>query len=144
MKKEKRRAQAYFTVEASLVLPIVIASLVFTICFLLFCYNRCLMEQDVAMLSVRTASYGARSVGTMEPKIGAWQKEYLTDKYYAWEMEDYVMSYSGNKRTITRSGKLLMGDRLWKASAESEITRVQPVTFVRLCRRLDQNGEAKQ
>ena len=36
MKMRKRKVKAYFTVEASLVLPIVIGSIIFVICFLLY------------------------------------------------------------------------------------------------------------
>ncbi|MBO4749227.1 MAG: hypothetical protein J5546_02835 [Lachnospiraceae bacterium] len=140
MKKRKLQAEAYFTVEASLVLPIVIGAVVFTICFLLFCYNRCVMEQDVGVLTVMTAPYGAKSLGMIIPRVRTWKEEMITDKYYAWDAGDFLLSQSGDKRVIMRSGKLMIGDRLWTASAEREVPRVQPTFFVRICRSLEGKG----
>lgn len=46
------KKNAYFTVEAALVLPIVIAALLFVIYMMLFQYDRCLLEQDMGAIAL--------------------------------------------------------------------------------------------
>ena len=50
-----KRIKAYFTVEAALILPLIIGTIVYIICFLLFWYNRCVMEQEIAVYAVKGA-----------------------------------------------------------------------------------------
>ena len=61
MKKHKGSIEAYFTVEASLVMPVVIGSVIFVICFLLYWYNRCLMEQDLSVMAVKASQSEAKT-----------------------------------------------------------------------------------
>ena len=141
MKKEKRVMGAYLTVEASMVLPVVIGTIVFVICFLLFSYNRCLMEQGVAVMAVRASQYDERPAGEWKDELFAWQGVYVTEKAYGWTTEGTTLSVGPNKIEVRSSGKLVLGDRLWKASAKSEADRIRPTAFVRLCRRLQQTAE---
>ena len=41
-----KRVSAYMTVEAALIIPIVMGSILFVVYMMLFQYNRCLLEQD--------------------------------------------------------------------------------------------------
>lgn len=138
MKMRKRKVKAYFTVEASLVLPIVIGSIIFVICFLLYWYNRCLMEQDVSMYTIRAAQMTRLTAEDVPREMTAWRREYLTDKHYAWESSDLYISLKHNEIRITRTGRLLLGDRIWNAEVACAARRMDQAGFLRLCRRLEQ------
>ena len=47
-----RERNAYFTVEAALVLPLVTGAILFVIYTMLFQYDRCLLEQDIGALAL--------------------------------------------------------------------------------------------
>lgn len=143
MKWRKKGLGAYFTVEASLVLPVVIGSIVFVICFLLFWYNRCLMEQDLATYAVKTAQSRAGNVEDVEKELRDWKKEYMTEKYYAWELEDLTMSIRHDWVELRRGGRLMMGERLWKADASCGTLRMHPASYLRICRRLNVSTKKK-
>lgn len=135
MKRSGKRVGAYFTVEASLVIPIVIGSIVFIICFLLYWYNRCVMEQDLAMLAVEVTQSRAESVDELEQELRTWKADYMTEKDYAWEMSGVTLEMKGNQMELRRSGHLLLGNFVWKADASCKTMKIHPVTFLRLCRK---------
>lgn len=135
MKKRDKGIEAYFTIEASLILLMVISCVVFVVCFLLFWYNRCIMEQDLNLIAVRAAQSNSKSMEELEVVISSWQSEYMTDKYYAWSAEDKVISLQKNWYDLRQTGKLLLGNRVWKAQVSGKAMRIDPATFLRLCRR---------
>lgn len=136
MNGRKKYVEAYFTVEASLVLPVVIGSVIFVICFLLFFYDRCLMEQDVAMISIRASQSQAQSPEELEKELVTWRQQYLAEKEYAWEMSTIVMSRKQNRIEFEREGKLLMGERVWTAKVTGSALELHPASILRLCRRI--------
>ena len=136
MKRKKGSVGAYFTVEASLVLPIVIGTIIFVLCFLLFYYNRCLMEQDVAILTIRAAASGEKTAEELKTQIFSTQKTYIAEKYYARDKGEINLSLTHDKLELKRTGQLLLGDRIWKAKVSSSARQIHPATFLRLCRKV--------
>ena len=144
-KKEKRQgAGAYFTVEASLVLPIVLGSIIFVICFLLFWYNRCLMEQNTAILAIGASQVGETSQEARQNQLLRWQNGYITDKHYAWGMSGIHLAVKNKNIQVSRSGQLLLGDRIWRAEASCDALITNPTAFLRLYRRINLHLEEKQ
>ena len=52
----QREAGGYFTVEAAIVLPVVLGVYVFLITVLLVQYDRCVLEQDMASMIVKVSN----------------------------------------------------------------------------------------
>lgn len=136
MGKNKKRVGTYFTVEASLVLPVVIGSIIFIISFLLFWYNRCLMEQELAMIAVKASQSEAQTPEELERELREWRGECLTDKYYAWDVETIISSRKNNWLEFRRKGNLIMGETTWKADASGKALRISVAPFLRTCRKL--------
>lgn len=139
--KHKKGVDAYFTVEASLVMPVVIGSVIFVICFLLYWYNRCLMEQDLSMIAVKAAQSEAGTPEEMKQDLRGWRDKSMTEKHYAWEMSEVTMSKEKNWITFRRNGTLLMGDRIWRADAEGKASRINPAALLRILRRMHVDTE---
>ncbi|MBQ9490666.1 MAG: hypothetical protein IKO03_02475 [Lachnospiraceae bacterium] len=145
MRKKKRwGVSAYFTVEASLVLPIVLGSIIFVICFLLFWYNRCLMEQNTAILTVGVAQMGETSREARQNQIIQWQTGYVKNKHYAWELSSIHLTVRPGSLQVGRSGQLLIGDRIWSTETACEASILNPAAFLRLCRKITLNLEEKK
>ncbi|MBO5282419.1 MAG: hypothetical protein J6B43_04740 [Lachnospiraceae bacterium] len=79
--KKQREAAGYFTVEAALVLPIVMSVYVFLITMLFLQYDRCLLEQDMAAMLLKVSS---------EPGTPQQQLEYLQKLTAEWDREKYL------------------------------------------------------
>ena len=60
---------AYFTVEAALVVPVVMGTMLFVIYMLLFQYNRCLMEQDIGAMVIWGSNMEVSDDETFEEKV---------------------------------------------------------------------------
>ena len=134
-KKRTVSVGGYFTVEASLVLPVVIASIVFIIYVLLYWYDRCLMDQDTAMLAMQAV---IREQGTLEEtgrEVRAWKERNMTDKYVGWQMGELVLTQGRGRIKASREGKLVTDHSLWQARSSYENRILHPAAFLRLCRR---------
>ena len=53
MKELKVFVRGYFTVEAALVMPVVLLGIALVMYLLIFQYDRCLLEQDTGVLALR-------------------------------------------------------------------------------------------
>ena len=127
--------KAYFTVEASLVMPIVIGSIVFIMGFLLFWYNRCMMEQDLSMLTVKGSQVNIDDPERFLGELRDWQRDNFSEKYYGWAREGITYSRERNVIRLNEKGKMILGDRIWKAEVTGSALRMNAASFLRTCRR---------
>lgn len=150
--KYKNRENAYFTVEAALVVPIVISTMLFVIYMLLFQYNRCLLEQDLGAMMIWGSSAEIQNEKLFEEKMKERMQQMYREKYAAWEITTLNMSLQQNNFTVKGDGQLtfpLSGwnfwsrENIWSTGTEYSCRRLSPVSFIRLCRKTFHNREAK-
>lgn len=79
--RKRRDMKGYFSVEAALVLPVVLGVYLFLISILLVQYDRCLLEQDMASMLIKTCNYS----GTPQQRL-----EYLQELTTSWDREQYL------------------------------------------------------
>ena len=127
--------KAYFTVEASLVMPVVIGSIIFVMGFLLFWYNRSLMEQDLSMLAVKGTQVNAEDPEHFLEELRDWQRDNFSEKYYGWAREGITYSRERNLIKLNEKGRMILGDRIWKAEVAGSALRMNAASFLRTCRR---------
>lgn len=136
---------AYFTVEAALVLPLVTGALIFTTFLFVFQYDRCLLEQDINMLAVFGATAPEDGSGEPEASIQRKASELYKDKYAAWETSVLQITVKGDKVSVTGEGffnlplpewNFLGTQELWKARAYRETRRISPADYIRLYRKI--------
>lgn len=139
------RKNAYFTVEAALVLPLVIGALIFTVFQFIFQYDRCLLEQDINMLAVRAATATAESSEALEETIRKKASEVFMDKYAAWKMSDLQIAVKGNRVSVRGGGYLTLPlpewnffreENEWGARTLRETLRISPADYIRLYRKI--------
>ena len=83
------RENAYFTVEAALVVPMVISTILFIIYMLFFQYDRCLMEQDMGALIIWGCSVESSDEEKFKESIRERIQGIYQEKYVAWEMTTF-------------------------------------------------------
>lgn len=136
---------AYFTVEAALVFPFAMGTLLFVVYMLLFQYDRCLMEQDVGVMALRGSGTGEEGMEELREMLEKSAKELYLDKYAVWKMTAFEMRLERNRFSVTGKGELAFpapgwnfwsGQNVWAAERTFSFGRISSTDFVRLCRRV--------
>lgn len=144
-----QKKNAYFTVEAALVLPLVMGALLLTIFLFVFQYDRCLMEQDVGLLVLYAGTLEAEDGEEATMLFNSRTSELYWDKYVAWEMEKLQIIREKNEVRIEGEGKLTFPvpewnffnrNNVWRAKVLRRAVQFSPVDFIRMYRRI-QGGE---
>lgn len=137
----KKEADAYFTVEAAILYPIILSVILLMTYLLLFQYDRCLLEQDIGKATVFS---GSKWTLTKEQLNEYMQKKAVQseeEKYIAWESEDPLWKLEKNDIIIEKAGRLRypfagMGteEKFWSAKASFKAERISPVFWLRRSR----------
>ena len=137
-----KERNAYFTVEAALVFPVVISLLLFIIYMLFYQYDRCLLEQDMGAMALWGSLEEADNAGELEEKTRNRMRERYREKYMAWSFTELEAGLEQNRFSAKGAGSLTFplpgwniwsGGNIWGVRAEYGYTRLSPVTFIRLC-----------
>ena len=141
----KKFVEAYFVVEAALVLPLAISAIMLAVGLFVFQFDRCLMEQDMAAQALRGAVTEAESTEKLTEKMQMQTAELYRDKYVAW---DLIMMEINLKRGIVEAvgqgefrfslpgWNLWNKENIWEAKALYKAHRIVPVDFIRNCRKV--------
>lgn len=138
----RENVPGYFTVEAVLIMPLVLWTIVFVVYLQFFLYNRCCLEQETAKLALRGA---AIQISDKEEKLKEWIRQastYNAEPYLAWEKGDWKLWMEQDKAAAECRGNLrfpfsgwgLEGEEYWSARARYENRIVKPTSFIRTWR----------
>lgn len=138
---------AYFTVEAAMVLPLVMSVFLFLVYMLFFQYNRCVLEQDMGAIALwGSVLYGDES--SLEEQIEKRLEELYREKYVVWEWLSLNVSIKENAVSAEGSGRIVFplpgwnfwnGENLWETKASYSFHRLSPEAFLRMCRSLKES-----
>ena len=144
-----KRQNAYFTVEAALVLPIVISAMLLISYLFCFQYDRCLLEQDMGALalwsSVAASGY-AEGAGDLDQLLRQRAAGIYQGKYVAWENTNVEIRLEKDQVSVSGSGELTFpvpewnlwnDDNFWKAATSFQNSRRSPVFYIRQYRKLE-------
>ena len=141
MKKEN----AYFTVEAAMVFPVVMACILFVVYMMLYQYDRCMLEQDLGAAALWGSRVEASGGESLEELIQGRMNEINREKYAAWSLTALDAALDKNNFSVTGAGQIRFplpgwnfwsSGNVWSAEADYRFGRLSPVTFVRLCRKV--------
>jgi Flp pilus assembly protein TadG len=136
----KQSCSGYFTVEAALVMPIVIGCILFVIYMWFFQYDRCLMETDINAAALRAASAETDSLDERLELAEKYVQNISTEKYAAWDKEDASIKIEKNKVCIEAGGNVRFPIRslifqndgnVWSASVQVKTDVINPAFVVR-------------
>ncbi len=143
--KKNSLTGAYFTVEAAMVLPMVIGVLVLQVYLMLFQYDRCLMELDAGTLALRGCTIQEEDKETLMQCLLENAALLDEEKYLSWINNDEQIELTGGKVCVRKSGNLYFpfselqigsANEYWSATAEYENRCISPVSFIRTWRKL--------
>lgn len=152
----KKIDNAYFTVEAALVFPIVLSAMLVGIYLFCFQYDRCLLEQDMGWLIVWCSEAALESAGNTEilqKQIQLRTAEIYKDKYVSWEMTSVNVRLEKNDICVTGQGGLIFpvpgwnmwnDSNLWETGVSYESACLSPVFYIRQYRKLQELLRGKE
>ena len=145
-----KRVSAYMTVEAALIIPIVMGSILFVVYMMLFQYKRCLLEQDLGAAALWGSLAEAADTAELENKVQKRMSEIYRDKYVVWRFRTLNASLEKNRFFVKGEGYLsfpFAGLNYWKSGntwgvqAEYGYNRLAAVTFIRMCHKFQKAVE---
>lgn len=143
-KGQIRQPGGYFTVEAALLLPFVIGTIVYIIYFQFFWYNRCLMDQETAMLGVRAVQDTCGDGEKIKQNLIQWREGFLTDRYINWEADEPILICGRGRLSVRQKGSLEAWNSVWNTETAYDNKRIQPSVFLRSCRKIGLQMEEKK
>ncbi len=123
-----RKVSAYMTVEASLIMPVVLIVYLLLIQYCLWIYDRCVLEQDMAAVLLRCNNTNEE----------AWQQIYKE-----WDREKYIWIIPEKPILQQKAGKLKLieaadGGTLGEIQVHYEAQQVSPISWLRMKRQFVQ------
>lgn len=141
-------SNAYFTVEAALVLPLVMGAMIMGLYLFCYQYDRCILEQDVGSLLIYSCALATENAGSTEDirenielRAGALNHT----KYAAWELTALDIKIEKNRISLTGQGQLTFPvpdwnfwnkDNVWEAKVSYDSSRLSPVYYIRQYRKV--------
>lgn len=138
------RENAYLTVEAALVFPLVMGMILLVVYLLLFQYDRCLLEQDLGAMALWGGQVEEDDTAALEQRVQTRMAELYREKYVAWEFESLDANLNKNRFSVKGRGRLSFpvpgfnfwgSGNVWEAGADYGYSRFSPVNFIRICRK---------
>ena len=150
------RCNAYFVVEAALVLPLVMSAMMIGIYLFSYQYDRCLLEQDIGSLMIWSNAVATENAGESEEIRESLQtraSDINLEKYVAWEMTAVEIKLEKNDISLIGRGELAFpiagwnrwnDDNLWEAEVQYKCDRLSPVFYIRQYRKLQRIFEGNK
>lgn len=137
-------AAGYMTVEATLIIPLVMYVCISILYLGIFQYDRCLMRQDAYRAALQGSSAYRGDNRRVYNRAFRFLEDMSRDKYFATGF-DYHIEVQG-KALVTTEGYVSMPFRGienlvkaagWTVNGRAESNCINPVVFIRLCRKIE-------
>lgn len=136
---------AYFTVEASLVLSIVFYTILFLIFTGFYQYNRCLLSQDTYRLALRGSQMLYADNEEVKARVKSEDAGWYYEKYAACHFKEKKIQVTKGKVIMEQTAEVKsplfvlskwMNNGMWEMETSAESVRISPVTVIRGCRKI--------
>lgn len=143
----KQYEAAYFTVEAALILPMVMLFTVMMIFLAFYSYDRCILEHSAYEAALRGTSSHFKTAGEAEAAAGAAAARLVEEKLFALHDFRYDVAADAGSVTVTYHCTVNMPFAAWLGEYVSGIDmtldisrsarRLRPARTIRDCRILN-------
>lgn len=118
-----KKQAGYFTVEAALILPFAMMTIVFMIFLSFYCYDRCILEQCAYAAALRGSSSRFADSNEAYEEAAKAAESLVSEKLFAVKELKATVRVSGIMVTVTYECKVNMpiGNLLGEVSGEKDI-----------------------
>lgn len=151
MKKQFITSDGYMTVEATLIIPMVLYICISIVYIGFFQYDRCVMKQDAYRAALAGSSIYRENNQEVYNASCHMLESYGKEKYIATGCSQEVtiqgsvnVSMEGFVKAPFQGIKDLAGVPGWEIKEQAESKCINPVVFIRLCRQIKDNVDRKK
>lgn len=133
-----KKLKGYFSIEASLILPMVLFLYLMIILAALFMYCRCAISQDTFLLSMRAGRFtlGENEYGEViygEAKLEKWAADdYIQERIKLWKNRYPFYPYAeGTYETDTESVNVRIWNKGYEELLNKQTQKINPVMLIR-------------
>ena len=141
-----QRENAYFSLEACLIMPIVFWTIIFVMYMGFYQYDKCVLQQDLFRMLIRGSWQKFLSNEELAQKMKEEDAKWYYEKYVLCNWENKQLEVGHNEIRIAQTAVFdvkvpLIGK--WTTNGDMEIcadftgTRIHPVETIRSCRKLE-------
>lgn len=140
-----KKVSAYYTVEASFVIPMAIGTIVFILYAAFYLYGRCILSQDCYILSFRASKVTEEMNMSEEQFVSKRQSEQFGNRYFGNNRPDIKTVKEGKNITVTATnssrhramaGYFIMPGSKWGYTAKGKARESDPPHNMRLAKRM--------
>ncbi len=140
------RENAYFTLEACMIMPIVFMVILFIMYSGFFLYNKCLIKQDTYRILLRACQMKNVSNEEVAEEIREIDSKWYYDKYVLCRFGDKHIEVNHDNIVIEQEATLnvnlpllqkWLGTDTWGLETGAEVKRVRPTQIIRSRRKLE-------
>lgn len=129
-----KKAGGYFTVEASMLFPMIFVIQLFIICLSVYMYDRCVMEQCAYEAAFRGSSNMLHGNEEAQQSAKEAAENLIADRLFAVSELESTVTASATEICVVYEGKISMPFMSWSApiKAERKIPRSNPLRAIRI------------
>ena len=141
----KKETSAYMTVEASLVIPLILGGIIFVLYIGFYLYNFVTVRQVAYIAALRGSQMKEASSSEIENFVEKQVDELLLGQILAKEsIKKEVEVFTGSIKVkiytsvkIPFAGLLSITDNFWEIRGESRVNRTEPIEIIRGVRKIN-------
>lgn len=141
----KKRKNAYMTLEASLVIPLIVGGIIFLLFLGFYLYNACVIKQAVYVAALRGSQLTNVTSDEVEAYVQQQLENLMGNQILARENMEKEISVSIGKVKVRISSHMQMPltewissvTNLWSIESKAEASRINPVDIIRNVRKIN-------
>lgn len=143
--EKQRKENAYFSIEAALIMPLVFLLIFFLIYVGFYQYDKCLLNQDAYRMLIRGSQVKFENNSGVAQKMKEEDVKWYYDKYMLCDFENKRIEVKHGTLSFSQDAVLTVpfltlidwtGKRTWHICVDVESGRIQPTDTIRNCRKL--------
>lgn len=135
------QADAFITIEYTLLLPVLLLLYTFLIYIGIYQYDQCILQTNMYLLGSKGTALYTENPEEKVQSLQEKERQLYYDKYLLAEQLQTAYSVKGNRIQLNGSGKVFhplsvfgLGGTYWELHAKSEATAVSGANILRLCK----------
>ena len=141
----KEEKNAYFTIEASMLMPFIFGGIIFVIYLGIYLYNVCTLKQVSYIAALRGSLLKTASDEEIKSYTEQQLNQLLDHRILAKEKSETKISVTNSKVKVKVTTKITMpfaefiskSIDFWKIENEAEASRINPVDIIRNVRKIN-------
>lgn len=126
----RKEVNGYFTVEASMIVPIIILLIAALFYLTFFLYNRCVLSQDAYILAFYGSTWCGMETDEVKGRVEERLKRQSEGKYVGLYRLKRDVTVSSEDVTVSVQGDMRVPQH-WKFTLEKKAQRICPVEKIR-------------